>query len=891
MHQKLNERVVDLNPQETAEWLEALDQILDESGPDRAIYLLEQLAQRARAGGAELPVHLNTPYINTIRPEDEVPYPGDRAMERRIKSLIRWNAMAMVVRQNKYDPGIGGHISTYASLATLLEVGFNHFFHAKYDDQPGDLVYFQGHASPGIYGRAFLEGRLTEEHLKNFRHELRETPGLSSYPHPWLMPDFWSFPTVSMGLGPINAIYQARFMRYLENRGLIPVTPRQIWAFLGDGEMDEPESMGSLTLASREKLDNLIFVINCNLQRLDGPVRGNGKVIQELEAAFRGAGWNVIKLIWGCDWDPLLARDSTGLLQKRMGEVVDGEFQTYITKDGAFFRQHFFGKYPELLDLVSHLSDDELFRLRRGGHDPKKVYNAFKAAVECGDRPCVILAHTIKGYGLGEAGEGRNVTHQQKKLNEQEIAHFRSRFEIPIPEEAARNAAFYRPPSDSPEIAYLHERRRLLGGYLPSRSVPAGAIEAPPLDYLKESLDGSNGREVSSTMAFVRVLTLLMKHPQLGRRIVPIIPDEARTFGMESLFRQFGIYASQGQLYKPHDAEMFLYYKESKDGQILEEGITEAGSMASFTASGTAYANYGTDMIPFFIYYSMFGFQRVGDLVWAFADSRGKGFLCGGTAGRTTLAGEGLQHQDGHSLLLFSAVPTCAAYDPAYAYEIAVIVEDGIRRMYELREDRFYYLTLYNENYAMPGKPRDLDAAHVLKGLYRLKASDSGKAKVQLFGSGPILNEALRAQQILSNKYGIASDVWSATSYSELRREALAVDRWNRFHPGERPRTPWIEQAIEGSEGPIVAATDYLKAVAGQVAPWLPGRFEALGTDGFGRSDNRVFLRKHFEVNAEAITAAALSRLARDGKFDPKKAQAAFADLGVDTERIDPARA
>ena len=563
-------------------------------------------------------------------------------MERRIKSLIRWNAMAMVVRQNKYDAGIGGHISTYASLATLLEVGFNHFFHASYGDQPGDLIYFQGHASPGVYARAFLEGRLTEEHLKNFRHELRDTPGLSSYPHPWLMPDFWSFPTVSMGLGPINAIYQARFMRYLENRGIIPETPRHVWAFLGDGEMDEPESMGSITLASREKLDNLIFVINCNLQRLDGPVRGNGKVIQELEAAFRGAGWNVIKVIWGGDWDPLLARDTTGLLQKRMGEVVDGEFQTYVTKDGAYIRQHFFGKYPELLDLVSHLSDDEVFKLRRGGHDPKKVYNAYKQALDTKGKPTLILAHTVKGYGLGEAGEGRNISHQQKKLNEAEIAHFRSRFEIPIPDEAARNASFYRPPSDSPEMSYLHERRRLLGGYMPSRNVSASDVEAPPLEYLKESLEGSGGREVSSTMALVRVLTLLMKHPELGKRVVPIIPDEARTFGMESLFRQFGIYASQGQLYKPHDAEMFLYYKESKDGQILEEGITEAGSMASFTAAGTAYANYGVEMIPFFIYYSMFGFQRVGDLIWAFGDARGKGFLCGGTAGRTTLSGEGL---------------------------------------------------------------------------------------------------------------------------------------------------------------------------------------------------------------------------------------------------------
>jgi len=890
MHQKLTERVVDLNPRETGEWVEALDQVLDQEGPDRAAFLLQRLSARARSQGAEIPIVLNTPYVNTIRPEDEVPYPGDRAMERRIKSLTRWNAMAMVVRQNKYDAGIGGHISTYASLATLLEVGFHHFFHASYGDQPGDLIYFQGHASPGIYARAFLEGRLTEQHLRNFRHELRGEPGLSSYPHPWLMPDFWRFPTVSMGLGPINSIYQARFMRYLENRGMIPATPRKVWAFLGDGEMDEPESMGSLTLASREKLDNLIFVINCNLQRLDGPVRGNGKIIQELEAAFRGAGWNVLKVIWGEDWDPLLARDTSGLLQKRMSEVVDGEWQAYSTKDGAYFRKNFFGRYAELLDLVGHISDDELMRLRRGGHDPKKVYNAYKSAVETTGMPTLILAQTIKGYGLGEAGEGRNITHQQKKLNEQEIERFRSRFEIPIPDEAARNASFYRPPDDSPEMAYLHERRRLMGGYMPSRTTPATQVEAPPLDYLAESLAGSQGREVSTTMAFVRILTLLLKHAEIGRRVVPIVPDEARTFGMESLFRQFGIYASQGQLYKPHDAEMFLYYKESKDGQILEEGITEAGSMASFTAAGLSYSNYRTEMIPFFIYYSMFGFQRVGDLIWAFADARGKGFLMGGTAGRTTLSGEGLQHQDGHSIVLASTVPTCAAYDPAYAYEIAVIVQDGIRRMYQQQEDRFYYLTLYNENYPMPVMPEGV-AEGILKGIYRYRAAAEGQGKAQLFGSGPILNEALRAQSILAEKYGVPADVWSVTSYNELRRDALRVERWNRLHPDQPARQPYIREALTGAAGPIVAATDYMKVVADQIAPWLPGRMETLGTDGFGRSDNREFLRKHFEINAESIAVTALSRLARDGQFPMDRAAGAFAELGVNPEKIDPARA
>ncbi len=890
MHQKLTERVVNLNPRETSEWIEALDQILDQEGPDRAAFLLERLNEQARGAGADLPIQLNTPYVNTIRPEAETPYPGDRAMERRIKSLTRWNAMAMVVRQNKYDAGIGGHISTYASLATLLEVGFHHFFHASYGDQPGDLIYFQGHASPGVYARAFLEGRLTEDHLRNFRHELRDTPGLSSYPHPWLMPDFWRFPTVSMGLGPINSIYQARFMRYLENRGMIPVTPRKIWAFLGDGEMDEPESMGSLTLGSRERLDNLIFVINCNLQRLDGPVRGNGKVIQELEAAFRGAGWFVIKVLWGEDWDPLLARDSKGLLQKRMAEVVDGEWQTYVTKDGAFFRKNFFGKYPELLDLVAHLSDEQLMRLKRGGHDPKKVYNAYKAAVANVGSPTLILAHTVKGYGLGEAGEGRNITHQQKKLNEAEIAHFRSRFEIPIPDEAARNASFYRPPDDSPEMAYLHERRRIMGGYMPTRTTPATKVTAPPLESLAESLAGSQGREVSTTMAFVRILTLLLKNQEIGKRVVPIVPDEARTFGMESLFRQFGIYASKGQLYKPHDAEMFLYYKESKDGQILEEGITEAGSMASFTAAGAAYTNYRTEMIPFFIYYSMFGFQRVGDLIWAFADARGKGFLMGGTAGRTTLSGEGLQHQDGHSLVLASTVPTCAAYDPAYAYEIAVIVQDGIRRMYQEQEDLFYYLTLYNENYPMPAMPEGV-ADGILKGIYRFKTAAEGQGKVQLFGSGPILNEALRAQSMLAEKYGVPADVWSVTSYNELRRDALAAERWNRLHPGEPARQPYIRQALAGAEGPIVAATDYMKVVADQIAPWLPGRMETLGTDGFGRSDNREHLRRHFEINAESIAVAALSRLARDGQFPIERATAAFAELGVNTEKADAARA
>ncbi len=880
----------DLNPQETSEWLEALDQVLDEAGPDRAAFLLERLADRAASQGVQRAFRLNTPFLNTIAPEDEVPYPGDREIERRIKSLTRWNAMAMVVRANKYDPGIGGHMSSYASLATLLEVGFNHFFHASYGDQPGDLVYFQGHSSPGVYARAFLEGRLSEKHLENFRHELREHPGLSSYPHPWLMPDFWQFPTVSMGIGPIHAIYQARFMRYLENRSLIPPTPRKIWCFMGDGESDEPESLGALTLASREKLDNLIFVVNCNLQRLDGPVRGNGSIIQELEAAFRGAGWNVIKVIWGDDWDRLIARDSTGLLVKRLGELVDGELQNLVVRGGAYVRKEFFGKYPELLDLVKDLSDEQLAKLRRGGHDPQKVYNAYKRAAETRGAPSVVLAMTVKGYGMGEAGEGRNVTHQQKKLNEREMEYFRERFNVPIPEEAVHTISFYRPPEDSPEAQYMRERREALGGFLPSRRPRPIPHKAPPLEFFEETLAGSEGREVSTTMAFVRVLTMLLKHPDLGRYVTPIIPDEARTFGMESLFRQVGIYASQGQLYKPVDREMFLYYKEAQNGQILEEGITEAGAMSSFTAAGTAYSNYGVAMIPFFIYYSMFGFQRVGDLIWAAADSRCRGFLVGGTAGRTTLAGEGLQHQDGHSHVLASTVPPCVSYDPAYAYEIAVIIQDGIRRMYELNEDHFYYLTVGNENYVQPPMPPGCREG-ILRGLYKFRPSLEGPAQAQLFGSGSILNEALRAQLILAERYGVATDVWSATSYNELRRDALEVERWNRLHPALQARRPYLLDALEGAEGPCIAATDYMKIVPDQIAPWLSGRLVSLGTDGFGRSDNRQHLRQHFEVNAEAIAAATLASLARRGKFDPARATAAIAELGLDPERGDPARA
>ena len=897
MHQRLSEPRIDLDPRETAEWLEALDNIVEHSGPDRVNYLLTQLSARARANGVAVPVRSTTPYINSISVDEQVAYPGDLALERRIKSINRWNALQMVLRQNKLDDGIGGHIATYQSLATMLEVGFNHFFHASYPDgaggeAPGDAVYFQGHASPGVYARAFLEGRLPEERLCNFRHELRGAPGLSSYPHPWLMPDFWQFPTVSMGLGPLCAIYQARFMRYLENRGIIPVTGRKVWAFLGDGEMDEPESTGALRIAASEGLDNLIFVVNCNLQRLDGPVRGNGKIIQELEGTFNGGGWRTIKCIWGSNWDALLARDTSGKLMQLMEECVDGEYQAFKANSGAYVRKEFFGRYPETAALVENMSDDEIASLRRGGHDPVKVYNAYKAAVEHKGSPVVVLAKTVKGYGMGKSGESRNAAHQAKKPSDEDVSAFPERFGLSISKEDIKAGTFYRPPDSSPEIAYMHERRRVLGGYMPARKPVKLVTPAPASEVIDEFRSGSKAPHPSTTMAFVRLLTKLMKLPDIGKNIIPIYPDEARTFGMEAMFRSFGIYAPEGQLYKPHDSNVLLYYKESKDGQILEEGITEAGAMACFTAAGTAYSNLGVDCIPFYIYYSMFGFQRIGDLAWAFADSRGKGFLLGATAGRTTLMGEGLQHQDGHSLLLSSTVPTLASYDPAYAFEIAVIVREGIRRMYENREDLFYYLTLYNENYPQLPMP-DGSEKGILDGLYLFSKSTLTKAKasVQIIGSGPMVNEALQARAILEEKYGVAADIWSATSYNEMRREALKTERWNRLHPTEPARKPLIRTLFESTEGPIIAASDFMKAVPDQVAQWLDGRLLSLGTDGFGRSDNRQYLRKHFEVDSAAIAAAALSALARDGKFDAKKVVKAFTDLGIDPERMDPANA
>jgi pyruvate dehydrogenase E1 component len=878
---------------ETREWLDSLDYVLAKGGPERAGRLLQQLALHARrAAGVNLPFTATTPYVNTIPSSQQPPFPGSQAMERRIKSLVRWNALAMVIRANKLQEGIGGHISTFASAATLYEVAFNHFLRAKTADGDRDIVYFQGHAAPGIYSRAFLEGRLSAEKLGNFRREMKEGGGLSSYPHPWLMPDFWEYPTVSMGLGPIQAIYHARFIKYLENRGLKQSTGGKVWAFLGDGETDEPESLGSISLASREKLDNLIFVINCNLQRLDGPVRGNGKIIQELEAQFRGAGWNVIKVIWGSDWDAVIQEDRDGLLVKRMGEVTDGQYQKYFVESGSYFRQNFFGTDPRLLKMIEHFSDEQLSRIRLGGHDPLKVHAAYKAAVEHKGAPTVILAKTIKGYGLGEAGEGKNITHQQKKLNDEDLRLFRSRFGIPIADEELHDAPFYRPPDDSPEIKYMQERRVQLGGYLPERKVRSKPIAPVAETHFEEFYKGTEGREVSTTMVFVRLLSKLLRDPEIGKLIVPIIPDEARTFGMEALFRQVGIYSSVGQLYEPVDMDTLLYYKEAKDGQILEEGITEAGSISSFIAAGTAYANHGINTIPFFIYYSMFGLQRIGDLIWAAADMRTRGFLVGGTAGRTTLAGEGLQHQDGHSHVLALSVPNLMAYDPAFAYEIGVIIQDGIKRMYVDEESVFYYLTVTNEPLPMPAMPPGKDVSDgILKGLYRFNTSKKkdAKLKAQLFGSGTIMYEVLKAQQILEEKYGVAADVWSVTSYKQLYADGNECDRWNMLHPGETPRVPYVTQQLEDAEGVFVAASDYMKVLPESIAQWIPRPIVALGTDGFGRSENRVSLRDFFEVDAKHIVLATLTALARDKQLDRKILKAAVKELGINPEKPNPA--
>ena len=836
--------------------------------------------------GFEFPFTANTPYINTIHVKQQPPFPGSREIERRIKSIVRWNAMAMVVQANQ-KTNVGGHISTYASAATLYEIGFNHFFRCRDKKYDGDLVYFQGHASPGIYARAFVEGRLSKEKLKNFRQELQQGGGLSSYPHPWLMPDFWEFPTVSMGLGPIMAIYQARFMRYLEDRGLKKHKNGKVWAFIGDGETDEPETLGAITLASREELDNLIFVVNCNLQRLDGPVRGNGKIIQELEAIFRGAGWNVIKLIWGDDWDALLQSDKSDLLVKRLDEVVDGQYQKYIVESGDYIRKHFFGKYPELLEIVDHLSDEEIRRMRRGGHDPAKVYAAYRKAVDHRGAPTVILAKTIKGYGLGEAGEGKNITHQQKKLNEDELQNFRTRFGIPISDEDVAKAPFYKPADNSPEMIYLHERRKELGGYLPNRRVKASPLSVPPESLFNEFYDGTGDRDISTTFAFVRILSRLLKDKDIGPLIVPIIPDEARTFGMESLFRQCGIYSHVGQLYEPVDSDQLLYYKEAKNGQIFEEGITEAGSVSTFIAAGTAYANHGVNTIPFFTYYSMFGFQRIGDLIWAGADSRCRGFLLGGTAGRTTLNGEGLQHQDGHSHVLFSTVPNLLSYDPAFAFELGVIIREGVRRMYHNQESILYYITIGNEPYSMPAMPKNVKEG-IIKGIYKFKASKKKKPKLKahLFGSGAIINPVLRAQTILEEKYGVAADVWSVTSYNGLRHNALNVERWNLLHPNEAPRIPYISQCLTDEEGVFVAASDYMKTLPDGISRWIPGTYVSLGTDGFGRSDTREALRDHFEVDERYIVLATLYALRKEKKVANTEVIKAIKDFDINPEKL-----
>ncbi|MGE5526969.1 MAG: pyruvate dehydrogenase (acetyl-transferring), homodimeric type [Rhodospirillaceae bacterium] len=880
----------DVDPQETQEWLEALDAVLEREGPDRANFLLEKLAEKARRAGVYVPFNTNTAYINTIPPQQEERSPGNYALEHKIRSLVRWNAMAMVVRANKESSDLGGHIASFASAATLYDVGFNHFFRAANDKFKGDLVFFQGHSAPGIYARAFLEGRITEAQLENFRREVGGE-GLSSYPHPWLMPDFWQFPTVSMGLGPIMAIYQARFMRYLRDRGITEYQGRKVWAFMGDGEMDEPESLGAISLAGREHLDNLIFVVNCNLQRLDGPVRGNGKIIQELESAFRGAGWNVIKVIWGSYWDPLLAKDKTGVLLKRMEECVDGDYQAFKSHDGAYVRQHFFGKYPELADMVANMSDDDIWRLNRGGHDPHKVYAAYAAAFKHRGQPTVILAKTIKGYGMGEAGEAQNITHQQKKMGTSSIRAFRDRFNVPIPDEEVEKAPFYRPAEDSPEMQYLKSRIEAMGGSLPARRRAAPApLEIPPLSAFEQQLKGTEGREISTTMAFVRILNTIIRDKKIGKLVVPIVPDESRTFGMEGMFRQLGIYSHVGQLYTPQDAAQLMYYKEDKNGQILEEGINEAGAMCSWIAAATAYSTHAQSMIPFFIYYSMFGYQRVGDLWWAAGDMRARGFLMGGTAGRTTLNGEGLQHEDGHSMILASVIPNCVSYDPTYAYELAVIIHDGMRRMYVEQEDVFYYITVMNENYAQPAMPEGAEEG-ILRGMYLLSSTKGKKnqPRVQLMGSGTILREVIAGAELLEKDFGVAADIWSVTSFNQLRREGLEVARWNMLHPEEKPRATYAENCLKDHPGPVIAATDYMKVYADQIRAFLPKReYIALGTDGFGRSDKRSALRRFFEVDRYYVAVAALHALAAEGTVERNRVAEAIKKYGIDPEKPNP---
>ena len=877
----------DIDPLETQEWLDALSAVLENEGVERAHYLLEQLIDNARRNGANLPFTNNTAYLNTIPTHLEERTPGDPELEYRIRSFIRWNAMAMVVRANKESSELGGHIASFASAATLYDVGFNHFFHAPTPDHGGDLIFMQGHSSPGIYGRAYLEGRLTESQLDKFRQEV-DGGGLSSYPHPWLMPDFWQFPTVSMGLGPIMAIYQARFMKYLHDRGIANTENRKVWAFCGDGEMDEPESLGAISLGGREKLDNLLFVINCNLQRLDGPVRGNGKIIQELESVFRGAGWNVIKVIWGSYWDPLLAKDKDGLLQTRMAEIVDGDYQNYKAKDGAFVREHFFNS-PELKAMVAHMSDDDIWRLNRGGHDPHKVYAAYKKATDHKDQPTVLLTKTVKGYGMGEAGEGQNTTHSQKKMGEDDLATFAERFNIPLSEEQIAKAEYYKPAEDSAEMQYMQAQRKKLGGYLPSRTHLAAPLEIPELSTFSALLEGSGEREMSTTMAFVRILTALSRDKKIGKNIVPIVPDEARTFGMEGMFRQLGIYSSVGQLYEPQDKAQVMFYKEDKNGQILEEGINEAGAMSSWIAAATAYSSHGVNMIPFYIYYSMFGFQRIGDLAWAAGDMQARGFLIGATAGRTTLAGEGLQHQDGHGLITASTIPNCVAYDPCFAYELAVIIHDGMHRMVQEQENVYYYITSMNENYVMPAMPKGAEAG-IKKGMYAFSTDKAkkGEHKVQLFGSGTILREVIAAAELLKNDWKISADVWSITSYNELAREAVDCERWNMLNPGKKTRVPYITNALKDCEGPVIASSDYIRTVSNQVRQYVPATYTVLGTDGFGRSDTRKNLRRHFEVNSHYVVLATLKTLADEGTIPASKVSDAIKKYKIDVKKPNP---
>ena len=880
--------LTDIDAQETQEWIDALNSVISSDGSDRARFLLRELANTAREAGAQLPYGLNTPYLNTIPVEKQTALIGDRQIEFKIRSMIRWNAAAMVLRANKVSTEYGGHIASFASAAVLYEIGFNHFWRARSTKHGGDMIYYQGHSAPGMYARAFLEGRISEEQLDNFRQEV-DGDGLSSYPHPWLMPDFWQFPTVSMGLGPIMAIYQARFQRYLEHREVIPTENRKVWAFLGDGEMDEPESRGALGLAGREKLDNLIFVINCNLQRLDGPVRGNGKIIQELESEFRGAGWNVIKVIWGSQWDLLLEKDNDGVLQKRMQEAVDGEYQAFKAKGGAYTREHFWNS-PELKSMVAHMSDDDLDLMTRGGHDTDKVYAAYRAAIKHTGQPTVILAKTIKGIGMGESGQGLNTSHQQKKMDIESLKVFRSRFKIPVSDEQLESLDYIRPDPESPEIKYLHSRRQHLGGYLPARPNTSNPLVVPALEAFNKQLQDTGERAISTTMVFVRILSNLIRDNQLKDRIVPIIPDEARTFGMEGLFRQLGIYASSGQKYEPEDSDQLMYYREDQQGQVLEEGINEAGAMSSWIAAATSYSTNEQPMIPFYIYYSMFGFQRIGDLAWAAGDMQARGFLVGGTAGRTTLAGEGLQHQDGHSHLQAATIPNCISYDPTFSYELAVIIQDGLRRMYELEENVFYYLTVMNENYHHPAMPDGVREG-ILKGLYKFNTSnkDDGKTPtVQLMGSGTILNEVIAAAEILESEYDVAANVWSATSMTELRREGLAVERWNVLHPDEKPKLSFVETCLQDENGPVIAATDYMKAYADSIRAFVPSRYLVLGTDGFGRSDDRQSLRAHFEVNYQYIVVTALSALLEDGSVTSKTVAKAIKQFNIQPEKPIP---